>query len=182
MNTRVRSWTLGGSFLLSSLAGAAPYQASAGQAIFDYQVIIIPVHGETNQVSAALTINPDDLASVGGTLKVNVASLKTGNSLRDEHMRGALGAAQFPDAVFTLTGVQGLGSLPEGQAVSSSVTGQLSLRGVSKTLNAPVKLTRQGNTVTVATQFKFNPHDFGVNYTGGASSIAVGVSFKLATP
>ena len=167
---------------LSSATLAAPYRASSGQATFDYRVIIVPVHGQTAQVSAALDINPDDLSSVGGTVNVNVASLKTGNSLRDEHMTGALGASQFKDAVFTLASVQGLGSLPEGQAVSSTVNGQFNLKGVSKALSAPVKLTRQGNTIAVATQFKFDPHDFGVHYAGGASSIAVNVSFKLQTP
>ena len=167
---------------LNTLGFAAPYQASSGQATFDYRVIIVPVQGKTAQVSAALDLNPDDLTSASGSVRVNVASLKTGNSLRDDHMAGALGAAQFKDAVFTLSGVQGLGRLPENQAVSTTVNGQLSLKGVSKPLSAPVKLTRQGSSVAVATQFKFNPHDFGVNYPGGASSIAVNVSFRVQTP
>ncbi|GAA4022677.1 hypothetical protein GCM10022631_41490 [Deinococcus rubellus] len=179
---RLRLGLFAGMSTLSTLTFAAPYQASSGQVTFAYRVIIVPVQGKTAQVSAALDIDPDDLASAGGTVRVNVASLKTGNTLRDDHMAGALGAAQFRDAVFTLTNVQGLGRLPEGQAVSSTVNGQLSLKGVTQPLSAPVKLTRQGNSIAVATQFKFNPHDFGVNYLGGASSIAVNISFKLQTP
>jgi polyisoprenoid-binding protein YceI len=166
-------------WLLGS-ACAAPYTAAGGQAVFDYKVTFIGVRGTTPDVKAALNVNPDDLAKVGGTVTVTVANFKTGNGTRDGHMRGALGADQFKDAVFTINAVQGLGKLPEGQQVSSTVSGQLSLKGVVKPLSAPVKLKRVGNTIEVATQFKFNPHDFGVNYIGGANDIAINVSFKLA--
>ncbi|WP_293911734.1 YceI family protein [Deinococcus sp.] len=168
--------------LLSSLLGAslaAPYTAAGGQAVFDYRVTFIGVRGTTPDVKASMNIDPDNLAKVSGTVNVTVATFKTGNGVRDGHMRGALGADEFKDAVFTLSAVQGLGKLPEGQQVSSTVVGQLSLKGVARTLSAPVKLKRVGNTIEVATQFKFNPHDFGVDYFGGANDIAINVSFKL---
>lgn len=174
--------TLVSTLLISLLLGssfAAPYTAAGGQAVFDYRVTFIGVRGSTPDVRAALNVNPDDLAKVGGTVTVTVATFQTGNGLRDDHMRGALGADQFRDAVFTVLAVQGLGKLPEGQQVSSTVTGQLSLKGVVRPLSAPVKLKRVGKTIEVATQFKFNPHDFGVNYFGGANDIAINVSFKL---
>ena len=163
--------------LLCAGGWAAPFKASSGAATFDYRVLVVGVQGKTPQVKADLAFSPDDLSAASGTVSVDMASLKTGNNLRDSHMRGALGTEQFREAVFKLEAVQGLGQLPEGQQVSSTASGQFTLRGVTKPLSAPVKLTRRGNTVEVATQFKFDPRSFGVNYPGRASSIAVGVSF-----
>ena len=165
--------------LLNCVVWAAPFKASSGTATFDYRVLIVGVQGKTPQVKADLSFNPDDLSAASGTVSVDMASLKTGNTLRDSHMRGALSTEQFKEAVFKLEKVQGLGQLPEGQQVSSTASGQFTLRGVTQPLSAPIKLTRRGNTVEVATQFKFDPRSFEVNYPGGASSIAVGVQFVV---
>ena len=170
---------IGLALALTAWSSAAPYQATSGNAVFEYRVIIVNVQGQTSRVRAALDFNPDDLRTVSGSVSVNLVSLETGNSLRNSHMRGALGADTYSDTVFKLQKLENLNQLPEGQPVSGSVTGQFSLKGVTRTLTAPVELSRQGNQVTVATQFTFNPHDFGVNYPGGASSIALKVTFVL---
>ena len=162
---------------LSALA--ADYGASTGTVTFDYRVTFIGVRGTSSDLEAEVTFTPDGLDGATGTVSVRTASLKTGNGLQEDHMRGALGAGAFPNMVYTLSGVNTSTMLSEGQTLVTTGSGKLTLKGVSKPLSVPLKLTLNNGKVTVATQFKFNPHDFGVDYLGGADSVAVNVGFVL---
>ncbi len=179
MNTYIR---LGLPLLLSAFlqpALAARYSASAGKTDFAYRVTVVNVKGHSDALAATATFDPSDLSKASGTVSLRAASLTTGNRLQEGHMRGALGADKFPNIVFALDGVAG-GKLGEGQTLSTSGSGTLTLKGVSKALTVPLKLTMNGGKVAVATQFKFNPRDYGVDYVGGADSIALDVAFVLA--
>ena len=159
---------------------AASYGASTGSVSFDYRVTFIGVRGIGSDLSAEVSFTPDRLGDASGTVSVPASSLKTGNGLQEDHMRGALGSVAYPNMVYTLTGVNTSTMLSEGQTLATTGSGRLTLKGVSRALNVPLKLTLNAGRVTVATQFKFNPHDFGVEYLGGADSVAVNVGFVLA--
>lgn len=159
---------------------AADYTASTGTITFDYRVTFIGVRGTSSELNADVSFTPDSLDGATGTVSVRTASLKTGTGLQEDHMRGALGSDAFPNMVYTLSGVNTSTMLSEGQTLVTTGSGKLSLKGVSRALTVPLKLTLNGGKVTVATQFKFNPHDFGVEYLGGADSVAVNVGFVLA--
>ena len=168
---------------LSGLLGSAwavQYSAAGGTVSFDYRVTFVGVHGTSGDLSAEVDYAPGDLPSASGTVSIRAASLKTGNGLQEDHMRGALGADKFPNIVFALTGVNSDTMLVEGQTLATTGSGKLTLKGVSRPLNVPLKLTMNAGKVTVATQFKFNPYDYGVSYFGGADNIAINVGFVLA--
>jgi polyisoprenoid-binding protein YceI len=165
---------------LLCFASAAIYSAPAGTVEFDYKVTFIGVHGTSTDLAAEASFVPTGLSTASGKVTIKAASLKTGKSLQESHMRGAMGADQFPDIVFTLSKVNSSAALSEGQTLITTGSGTLSLKGVTRPLNVPLKLTLLRNTVKVATQFKFNPHFYGVNYFGGADSIDVNVGFLLA--
>lgn len=173
-------------FLLTGLLGWAsaagvPYTATSGQATFEYRVTLVNVKGTVEGVISAVDLNTDDLAATTGTVTVPLSGLKTGNSLRDSHAKGtgALNTAQFPSATFKLEKLTG-GELTEGQTLATTASGQLTVKGVSRPISAPVKATLSGSKVNVSTQFKFNPLDYGVRYPGGADTITVNVGFVLA--
>lgn len=164
-----------------ALAAGAEYNAQpGGSARFDYRVLVVPVTGQTPQVSARFSFDPAALASASGSVTVRVADFKTGNGTRDSHMRGAFDADAQPNATFVLRRFEGLGALREGEELSGTAQGDFTVRGVTKPLNAPVKLKLQAGQVLVNTQFKFNPYDFSVRYPGGSNSVAVQVAFTLA--
>lgn len=167
---------------LSALSGhAAPYAASGGNATFEYRVTVVNVKGTVEGVTSAVELDPGDLAATSGTVTVPLSELKTGNSLRDSHAKGtgALNTTQFPSATFKLEKLTG-GKLTERQTLATTASGQLTVKGVSRLVNVPVKATLSGGKVNVSTQFKFNPHDYGVRYPGGADTITVNVDFVLA--
>lgn len=180
----VNTYTRLGLLLLVSAsvqpALAARYGTSSGKTDFSYRVTVVNVKGHSDALAATATFDPADVSKATGNVSIAAASLKTGNGLQEGHMRGALGADRFPNIVFDLGGVTGGGQLTEGQTLSTSGTGKLTLKGVTRPITVPLKLTMNGGKVAVATQFKFNPHDYGVDYVGGADSIALDVAFVLA--
>lgn len=182
---RHAGWTRSPVLSLALLAGAgsvwaAPYTAAQGRATFEHRVLIVNVRGTVEGVTASVQLDPNDLAATRGQVSVPLTNLRTGIGLRDDHARGesALNTARFPNAVFVLGSLTG-GKLTEGQTLSTTASGQFTLRGVTKTISVPVKATLTGGQVRVATQFRFNPHDFGVNYAGSSDSASVDVNFTL---
>lgn len=179
MNTRVVlfSVVLGG-----ALAGAAgvPYSAADGTATFEHRVAFVTVQGTVQGVRSRVTLDPEDLGTTTGTVTVPLSGLKTGIELRDRHATGprALDTARFPNATFELEQLTG-GRLTEGQLLATTARGRLTVRGVTRAIRVPVKATLGSGEVRVSTQFKFNPHDFGVNYPGSSDSVTVGASFTL---
>jgi polyisoprenoid-binding protein YceI len=172
--------TLTLALLSMATVSAASYSASTGSVTFDYKVTFVGVRGTSSDLAAEANFSPSSLAGATGTVTVKAASLKTGNGLQEGHMRGALGAEEYPNIVYALSSVEARAGLVEGQTLVTNGAGTLTLKGKTLPLAVPLKLTLTGGKVNVATQFKFNPHDFGVDYFGGANSIALNVGFVLA--
>ncbi|MCD0174684.1 YceI family protein [Deinococcus sp. 14RED07] len=167
--------------VVTAAAQTATVRVRDGSVGFAYRVTLIPVNGTVNAVqSSDTTLDFAALRRTRTTVTVNLAALKTGIALRDEHAREALDARNFPNASFTLENFSGPERLPDGQAVQGDVTGTFTLRGVPRPLKAPVTLTRRGNSLNVKATFTVNPQAHGVNVKGGDTSTRVTVNLTLA--
>ncbi len=94
--------------------------------------------GRTNQITGSLTIDATTVTSA--TFEVDVASITSDESRRDNQFRGRIMSTdEFPTATFTLTRPIELGvEAEEGAAVSTTATGDLTLRGVTNTVTFDV--------------------------------------------
>jgi polyisoprenoid-binding protein YceI len=101
--------------------------------------------GKSTGVSGEIKVDPNAPATGSATIKVEIATLKTGIDLRDEHIRNEswLDAKKYPYAEFVVTRISGVEKLKPGEAVEATVTGKFSLHGVTKelTTKARVRLT-----------------------------------------
>jgi polyisoprenoid-binding protein YceI len=163
-----------------ALSPPTPFSATGAQVSFAYRVTLIPVRGTAHALSAATSLDFARLDATRATVRVDLASLKTGIALRDRHAREALGAAEYPGAVFTLNRYQGPASIAPGQTIKGEVSGTFLLRGVARPVTAPVTLTRQGERLNVQTRFTLQPRDHGVNVRGADQTTTVTASFTLA--
>ena len=91
--------------------------------------------GRTQKVSGTLTFDPAKKTG-SATLTVDLASIETGISVRDDHMRseGWLNTAKFPEAKLVTTKVKHL------KGDEYEVTGNLTLHGVTKTVKTKAKV------------------------------------------
>lgn len=98
--------------------------------------------GTLSNASGQLTVDPNEPAKAKGSVKVDVATIKTGIDLRDEHTRNEswLDAAKFPTAEFVITKVSGVEKLKAGEAVEATVSGKFTLHGVTKDVTTKAKV------------------------------------------
>ena len=91
--------------------------------------------------TGTFTIDTSDLAAMRGEASVQVASMKTGNDIRDEHLRGDdwLEANKYPTIKFVIKSAAADGDLvTKGDVTGGNVvlTGDLSIHGVTKEIKA----------------------------------------------
>jgi polyisoprenoid-binding protein YceI len=118
--------------------------------------------GRTPDVSGTLTLQGTTVTAVEVT--ANLATLKSNDDRRDGQLhRQALETDQFPTATFKLTQPIDLGAAPaEGQAVSVTATGDLTLHGQTKSVQIPLKAKRAGGVIAVTGSLEITFADFGI--------------------
>lgn len=101
---------------------------------FSVRHLISKVRGEFTDFSADIVKNDADPAASRVDFRVRVASVDTGNEKRDDHLRSPdfFDASTHPEIVFQSRRVERL------SANEYRVTGDLTLRGVTKVVTLPV--------------------------------------------
>jgi polyisoprenoid-binding protein YceI len=150
--------------------GGSPivYNLVASQSSADYRVqeqlanLNFPTQavGKTNAVSGSIAVQPDGtVVSSQSKFVIDVSSLQSDKSMRDRFVSGnILQTSQYPQVVFVPTSISGLsGTLPQSGNTQFQLTGNLTIRDVTKPVTWQVNATVQGNQVTgqATTSFKF---------------------------
>lgn len=138
-------------------------------------------YGRFNDVSGQFTIDSADAGGTSFALSMKPESVDTGNSKRDDHLRGPdfFNVKQFPVLTFTSKSVKPI----EG---GYEVTGDMTLHGTTRsvtfsltggrTAELPPGVRRTG----YSTEFKLKRSDFGMDKMIGAigDEIDVAISFE----
>jgi polyisoprenoid-binding protein YceI len=75
--------------------------------------------------------------------------------------------AKFPDAKFVSTEIRAGGD----KGASHTVTGNLTMHGVTKSVTFPATIAVTADTASVDSDFSINRKDFGINYAGAADNL-----------
>jgi polyisoprenoid-binding protein YceI len=139
-------------------AGLWQLDASSSTVAVGHRTIwgLVNVKGAFGTVKGGGEVHAD--GSVTGAIELDASSLDTKNAKRDTHLRSAdfFDAGQHPEITFAV-----LGAKVEGDAVQ--LDGQLTVRGVSKPLSVPAKVTRTSpDDVTLDTEFTVDRGEFGI--------------------
>lgn len=145
------AWILG---VLMAVAGSAQagtflvHPGGESKVVFVSKATIETIEGKTSRMEGVLSLDP---GAVGDTvtvhLEVDLASLSTGLSRRDKHMReNHLETAKFPKAVFDGAAVLAPAGakLEPGKPVSFELEGTFALHGVSRRLRCTAEATYRG--------------------------------------
>lgn len=106
--------------------------------------------GRTDQVTGRIDIVGSTVKS--GSFTVDMASVASNESRRDNQFRGRIMDVQtYPTATFTLTSPIELPPAPnEGQQASVQATGDLTLRGTTRSVTARLTAERSGGSIRLA--------------------------------
>jgi polyisoprenoid-binding protein YceI len=119
--------------------------------------------GRTSELTGSLILDGSTITSVEVTANVN--ALRSDNENRDRQLeRQALETAQFPTATFKLTSPIELAAAPvDGQTLSATATGELTLHGVTRAVEIPLEARLSGDVVTVTGSIDMLFADYGID-------------------
>lgn len=103
------------------------------------------------------------------TINIETASVKTDAEGLTKHLQTPdfFDVAKYPQATFESTEIKAGGD----KGASHTVTGNLSLHGVTKSITFPATIAMETGAITVNSTFAINRKDFGINYAGGADNL-----------
>jgi polyisoprenoid-binding protein YceI len=162
-------------------------------AIFKLDAPLEAINGTANGISGTITYNHEDPGTVSGTIVVAADSLSVPNPSMEEHMHGDqwLDVKQFPEITFEAKKVSNV--KVSGDKVNADITGEMTLRGETREVTAPVSFTylkgklgarsngqMEGDLLVVRANFVIKRSDFGINPGAPADKVAEEIELSLS--
>jgi polyisoprenoid-binding protein YceI len=118
--------------------------------------------GRTPDVTGSLEISGTTIQSVDMT--ADLTTLKSDDNRRDGQLqRQGIETGTFPTATFHLTTPIELGTLPaEGQTITVTATGDLTLHGQTKSVEVPLQARLSGGVISVTGSIPIVFADYGI--------------------
>ncbi|MCO5177330.1 MAG: YceI family protein [Thermomicrobiales bacterium] len=129
--------------------------------------------GRTSDVIGTLTIDGTNLTAA--TITVDMTTLESDESRRDRALNDqALETRAFPEATFVLTEPVELPvGLADGESVSVTATGTLTLHGVEQTVQIPMEAQVSGDTLVVVGSLDISLADYGISQPQSPAVVSV---------
>lgn len=130
--------------------------------------------GRTQGLTGSLTFDGDAITKVGVT--ADLMALTSDKSMRDNALRmQALDTSRYPAATFVLTSPIRIDEIPaEGETVTQSITGDLTLHGVTRTISLQAQGVLLGNQLVVVGSTEIEFADYGIAQPRAAAVLSVG--------
>lgn len=118
--------------------------------------------GRTPDVAGSLTIEGTTLTAA--EITADLTTLQSDERMRDGQLRRqALETDRYPKATFTLTQPADLGSVPaDGSTADIILTGDLTLHGVTKSVQVSMQARLRGGVISVAGSLTIAFSDYGI--------------------
>lgn len=150
------------------------------------------ISGTASDISGTVTADPNNPADIEGKIVVKTESLQVPNPIMKQHMHGDewLNAKVHESITFELKEVKNVKR--EGNAGTADVTGTFTLRGISKDLTVPVRVTYlpgrlgerspglEGDLLVIRSEYTIKRSDFGIKPGQGEEKVADEVTVSLS--
>ena len=183
---------------LSAGASAAPQTfdfkdpKGVNNAGFKLDAPLEAVQGNANGISGAVTFDPENPALTKGKLVVQAASLHVPNPMMKEHLHGSqwMDVAKYPEITFEARSLANVKT--SGDTTTADAAGVLTIKGVSKEITAPVKLTYlkdklgqrvpnlKGDLLVIRSTFSIKRGDFGINPAAPQDKVSDEIELTLS--
>jgi polyisoprenoid-binding protein YceI len=116
---------------------------------------------------------PTKLESSKITAEIDTNSIFTDTDRLTNHLKSPefFDVAKFPTSTFVSTGIEAGSKDPKAKEATHTVTGNLTLHGVTKSISFPAKIAVSGDNATLDSEFFINRQDFGITYPGKANDL-----------
>tara|TARA_B100001971_G_scaffold111191_1_gene102071 strand:- start:11659 stop:12216 length:558 start_codon:yes stop_codon:yes gene_type:complete len=115
----------------------------------------LKINGKSKELTQDLMLEENLLS---GSFSFQLASLKTGIELRDEHMKdNYLQVKKYPSAILKIN------NLDISQEKTHKLRGSLTLHGVEREIELELDLERNNNSIALNGEFEVNLDDFKID-------------------
>ena len=145
---------------------------------FEIKNFGLNVNGSFKGLQGKIFFNPGNLPSSEFNVSVDAATVNTGNSSRDGHLKKEeyFDAAKYSKITFTSSKITASGN--PGQYM---VQGSFTIKGISKPVSFPFTVSSSTNGDVFKGQFKINRRDFKVGGKSWVLSDDVTVTLNVST-
>ena len=177
---KISALILGG-LVLAAAAWAGPQTfdfkdpKGVNNIIFKTDAVLESINGTATGVSGTVTFDPADPGAVKGRIVVDAASLRVPNSMMQKHLQSDLwlDVEKNPEIIFEAASATNVKTA--GDATTADVSGTLTLKGVTRKITVPVKLTYlkdklqarvpnlKGDLLVLRGNFTIKRGDYGIN-------------------
>jgi polyisoprenoid-binding protein YceI len=162
-------------------------------AVFVLDAPLEAINGTASGISGTLDYNHEDPGALSGRIVIAADSLSVPNPTMREHMHGGqwLDVARFPEITFESTRVSNVKQ--SGNKVTAQITGDMTIRGETREVTAPVSFTylkdklgirtngqMQGDLLVLRARFTIKRSDFGINPEAPADKVAEEIELTLS--
>ena len=125
--------------------------------------------GSFEKFSGTVSLSADKLESSSLTVDVDTTSVKTDQEKLTGHLKSPdfFDTAKFPSAKFVTTEIKAGGE----KGATHTVTGNLDLHGVKKSISFPATVTVTADAFSANAEFTINRKDFSILYAGKADDL-----------
>ena len=182
---------------LAATAAAAPIKfdfkdpKGVNNVVFKTDAPLESINGTASGISGTVMFDPENPAATKGKIVVAASSLHVGNATMKEHMHGEnwMDVAKFPEMTFELDSLKNVKT--EGGVTTGDAVGKMTIKGVTKELAAPVKLSylkdkmkarsgKDGDLLVIRSNFAVKRSDFGINASKGEDKVANDIELSLS--
>lgn len=130
--------------------------------------------GEFKKAKGNITFDADNLANSKFDISIDVSSINTGNSMQNKKAQTSewFEASKYPNIKFVSSKVEKSGD-------GYTITGKMTMKGVTKDKKIPATLTKSGNDLTFSGKFTVNRIDYGVGEKSDAVPDVMNISYSI---
>ena len=160
--------------------------------VFKLDALLEATQGSANGITGSVTFDPDKPALTRGKLVVAAASLHVPNPMMKEHLhsRQWMDVAKYTDITFETKELKNVKT--SGAQTTADVVGTLTIKGVSKEITAPIKLSYlkdklsqrvpnlKGDLLVIRSTFTIKRSDFGINPAAPQDKVSDEIELTLS--
>jgi polyisoprenoid-binding protein YceI len=137
-------------------------------------------NGGFKQFAGTIDLKGDDPTAARVAVEISTESIFSDNGMLTNHLKSPdfFDIKSHPKASFVSTAIKG-GSTG---GATHTVTGDLTLHGVTKSVTFPATIAVAGDSATLASEFTINRQDFGMTYGPGKVHDQVVIKLSVKAP
>jgi polyisoprenoid-binding protein YceI len=161
--------------------------------VFTLDAPLEAISGSANAISGEVEFDPENPAATRGRIVVGTSSLHVPNPTMKEHLHGRdwMDVGNHPTLTFETTSVENVKTVEN--VTTADVTGKLTIKGVTRTVTVPVKMTHlkdklaartngmmKGDLLVLRASFSVRRTDFEINPRAPSDKVADEIQLTLS--